>query len=72
MKPMWILVQHRAAGSSSVHFGPFNTLEEAQAYGQKHGFGGYAILLHPPIDNIDWGEQWILDYLSEGSEVGES
>ncbi len=54
----YITVRNRAAGSSSVHFGPFLSIEAAQAFIKQAGVGMSIIeLVGPTTDPETWWDR---------------
>jgi hypothetical protein len=50
---------NRAFGSSSVHWGPFATVEDAQAWCREREIAGMIIGAYPPeTDTGPWSEVW--------------
>ena len=54
--PHYIAVKHRAAGSPSVHFGPFATLAELFEWATKNGLTVAVVELTDPDSSPD--EWW--------------
>ena len=52
---VFIAVRHRASGSSSVYFGPFNSLEEISKFAKdNHVMVGAIKLVSPDSDPNTW------------------
>lgn len=55
----YIVKHNRAFGSSAVQFGPFDTVEAAQAWCVESGVDGMIIGIWPPdVDTGPWSEIW--------------
>jgi hypothetical protein len=51
----FIAVRHRAAGSSSVYFGPFATMDDLRDWANEHRMSvGVIVLVDPSSDPDGW------------------
>lgn len=50
----FIIIHHRASGSSSLYFGPFASVEEARAWVLENDAKGVSGYIVPVYKSVDW------------------